>query len=91
MMGTRGTATRCKYLGNLDANTIKEYFNQVRRLASTKHKNTLLRVWNGACLSYSRLLHYGVVQTNECPNCKLYDTPLHMLTECEVANKFGKC
>jgi hypothetical protein len=87
MMGMRGTATRCKYLDNLDANTTKEYFNQVRRLASTKHKNTLLRVWNGDCLSYSRLLHYGVVPTNECPNCKLYDTPLHMLTECEVAKQ----
>jgi len=66
----------------IDEHTSKSYFAQIKRLVSTKHKNTLLRVWNGDCLSYSRLIHYGVVDTNRCPKCNEYDSPEHMLITC---------
>jgi exonuclease III len=64
---------------------VKGYFSKVRKLANTRHKNTLLRLWNGDCLSYTRLVHYGVVNSELCPNCANVDTPLHMLVECHVA------
>jgi hypothetical protein len=63
----------------------KGYFSKVRKLVNTRHKNTLLRLWNGDCLSYTRLVHYGVVNSELCPNCASVDTPLHMLVECHVA------
>ncbi len=66
---------------------MKSYFNKIKRLANTRHKNTLLRIWNGDCLSYTRLIHLGITNTNLCPNCTMVDTPLHVLTECIVARQ----
>jgi hypothetical protein len=66
---------------------IRDYLHQVNKLKNTRQKNTLLRVWNGDCLSYSRLVHYGVVNTNECPDCHAYDSPEHMLIECNKARQ----
>jgi hypothetical protein len=74
---------------NIDENegrwVVKGYFNKIRKLANTRHKNTLLRVWNGDCLSNTRLRHFGLVDSNLCPSCADVDTPLHMLLECHVA------
>jgi hypothetical protein len=70
-----------------DRQTIKSYFSVVKRLANTRHKNTLLRIWNGDCLSNTRLVHLGIVDTNFCPNCNMVDTPRHLLVECVVAVK----
>jgi hypothetical protein len=71
----------------IDEQTSKSYFAQIKRLISTRHKNTLLRVWNGDCLSHSRLVHYGVVNTNRCPRCSEYDSPEHMLIYCIHARR----
>jgi hypothetical protein len=79
-MTVQNVSSRFKH--NLDNSTLKEYFKQIKRLSNTRHKNTLLRVWNGDCLSYSRLHHFGVVDMNACPHCGEYDTPEHMLFEC---------
>jgi exonuclease III len=78
---------------NVDVDTnegrmvVKNYFNTVKRLANTRHKNTLLRIWNGDCLSNTRLVHFGLVDSNICPNCAAIDTPSHMLVECQVAEE----
>jgi hypothetical protein len=71
----------------LEIQDMKEYFNQIKRLINTRHKNTPLRVWNGDCLSYSRLVHMGLTETNICPNCNAIDTPMHVLVECELAKQ----
>jgi hypothetical protein len=76
-----------RFVEDIDEHTSKSHFAQIRRLVSTKHKNTLLRVWNGDCLSYSRLLHYGIVNTNQCPKCNDYDSPEHMLITCVHARR----
>jgi zinc-binding in reverse transcriptase len=76
-----------KLVDGLCDRTKQEYFNQVKRLSNTKHKNTLLRLWNGDCLSYTRLVHMGLVGTNRCPNCETLDTPEHVLTECDIASQ----
>jgi len=73
-----------KMVDGLDTQTMKEYLNQVKCLPNMRHKNTLLRIWNGDCLSYTRLVHMGVVATNTCPNCNAIDTPMHTLIECDV-------
>jgi hypothetical protein len=70
-----------------DRYTVKNYFHTIKKLANTRHKNTLLRIWNGDCLSYSRLVHLSVVDTNLCPNCGRVDTPMHTLLECFVAEQ----
>jgi len=72
---------------NNDKYAVKGYLSRIKKLINTRHKNTLLRIWNGDCLSNSRLIHMGVVDTNLCPNCGMYDTPMHMLVECEVADR----
>ncbi len=78
---------RILFLEDLDNYTVREYLNQVKRLVNTKQKNILLRIWNGDCLSYSRLSHFGIVPTSQCPNCHAFDSPLHMLTECVLARQ----
>jgi hypothetical protein len=65
--------------------SIKSCFNNIKRLANTRHKNTLLRIWNGDCLSNTRLIHFGAVDSNLCPNCTMLDTPTHLLVECHIA------
>jgi len=70
-----------------DEHTSKAYFAQIKRLISTKHKNTLLRVWNGDCLSYSRLHRFGIVETDRCPRCNEFDSPEHMLLTCEFSKQ----
>lgn len=72
---------------NLEMLTIKDYFSQVKRLSNTRHKNTLLRVWNGDCLSNSRLFHFGISLMNTCPRCNEYDSPEHMLINCVTARR----
>jgi hypothetical protein len=79
--------TQSRWISDIDIDTSKEYLNQIKRLKNTKHKNTLHRIWNGDCLSYSRLFHYGLVETNECPNCSEYDDPEHMLILCPKSTR----
>ncbi len=71
----------------IDEHTSKGYFAQIKRLISTKHKNTLLRVWNGDCLSYSRLVCYGIVNSDRCPRCNEFDSPEHMILNCVFAKR----
>jgi len=87
MLGGVKVFNKCRYLEDLDNYTMREYLNQVKRLVNTRQKNILLRIWNGDCLSYSRLSHFGIVPTSECPNCRAFDSPLHMLTECVLARQ----
>jgi hypothetical protein len=70
-----------------DKYVIKSYFGTIKRLANTRHKNTLLRIWNGDCLSNTRLLHMNLSDTNQCPGCGMLDTPLHVLVECARAQQ----
>jgi hypothetical protein len=74
-----------KYINDLDELTMNEYMSQINKLNHTRHKNTLLRIWNGDCLSYSRLLYLKVTTSNACSNCSLCDSPVHMLVECTKA------
>jgi hypothetical protein len=78
---------KSRFSHNLDERTLIEYFRQIKGLINTRHKNTLLRVWNGDCLSNSRLSHFGIVNSNVCPNCGLYDTPEHMLSDCAKSKR----
>jgi len=70
-----------------DRYVVKSYFGTIKRLANTRHKNTLLRIWNGDCLSNTRLIHMNLTDTNQCPSCGMLDTPLHVLVECVVARQ----
>jgi len=70
-----------------DCYVLKSYFGMIKRLINTRHKNTLLRIWNGDCLSNTRLIHMNLSETNQCPDCAMLDTPLHMLIECNKAQQ----
>jgi hypothetical protein len=83
----RNNLNRNKIGEDIDEHTSKSYFAQIKRLISTKHKNTLLRVWNGDCLSYSRLIHYGIVDSDRCPKCGEFDSPEHMILNCRYSRR----
>jgi len=70
-----------------DEPTCRGYFAQIKKLISTRHKNTLLRVWNGDCLSYTRLFRFGITDSNRCPRCGELDSPEHMLLNCGFARR----
>jgi hypothetical protein len=46
---------------DLDKHMVKEYFNHTKRLSNTRNKRTLMRIWNGDCLSYTRLYEKHVL------------------------------
>jgi len=70
-----------------DLYVIKSYLNTIKRLTSTKHKCTLLRIWNGDCLSRTRLIHMNLSDTSLCLTCGMLDTPLHVIAECQNARQ----
>jgi len=76
-----------KYINDLDEITMKEYMSQINKLNNTCLKNTLLRIWNGDYLGYSKLVHLKVTTSNACPNCSEFDFPVHMLVECTKARR----
>jgi exonuclease III len=70
-----------------DIYVVKSYLGTIKRLTNTRHKNTLLRIWNRDCLSRTRLLYMNLSETNLCPNCGMLDTPIHVLAECYRAQQ----
>jgi len=76
-----------KYINDLDELTMNEYMSQINKLNHTRHENTLLRIWNGHYLSYSKHVHLKVTTSNACPNCSEFDFPVHMLVECTKARR----
>ena len=70
-----------------DVYVVKTYFSTIKRLTNTRHKNTLLRIWNGDCLSNTRLINMNLSNTDQCPYCSRLDTPLHVLVECTRAQQ----
>jgi len=84
---TQQDITKSKLDQLVEDKIAKAHFDKIRKLASTKHKNVALRIWNGDILSRDRLCHMGLVQNNLCFFCNQVETQLHVVKECNRAKE----
>jgi len=70
---------------NADPVTESMIIGSINRVKGIRHRNSLLRVWNGDVLSNDRLFHMGIAQTNACNFCGCKETPDHRLISCNRA------
>jgi len=69
----------------LDDESINLYLNRVKSLKSTRHKNAVLRVWNGDIISRNRLVNMGLADDNICQHCGEIETQIHVVKNCQRA------
>jgi len=58
------------------------YFNQLKKLTSVRHRNTLLRVLHGDVYTNERLYRFGLRDDPNCTRCNETDTLEHRLVSC---------
>ena len=66
----------------LTPNESQNYFEKVRKLTSTKHKNSLLRVLHGEVYTKERLFRFGLAPDPICESCDEVETLTHKVLEC---------
>ena len=67
---------------NADEDALKSFFKKVKQLTSTRHKNTLLRVYHGDIYCHERMKRMGLTESEQCPNCGAIETREHLLLQC---------
>ena len=80
----------CIYKSGLILNPGKltSWTNQTRKLTSSRHKNTLLRVAHGDVFSNDRLHRFGLKDNPNCSNCdEPNESPIHRILECPAARR----
>ena len=78
----------CIYKSGLIINPgeLAAWTRQLRKLTSSRHRNTLLRVAHGDVFSNERLHRFGLKETPKCSNCnEPNESPIHRILECPVA------
>ena len=61
---------------------VENWGRGIKKLSSTKHKNTLLRVAHGEVYSKEKLARYGLVNDDICNRCGEREDLKHKLIEC---------
>jgi len=79
-----GVGLSCKRI-ETDQITRSILLGNITRTTGIRHKNSLLRIWNGDVLSNDRLYHMGLANSNLCKFCNVKETPEHRLIECQRA------
>jgi len=79
-----GVGLDCKWI-ETDQITRSILLGNINRTTGIRHKNSLLRIWNGDILSNDRLFHMGLMESNLCKFCNLKETADHRMIECERA------
>ena len=80
----------CIYKSGLILNPgeLTSWTNQTRKLTSSRHKNTLLRVAHGDVFSNDRLHRFGLKDNPNCSNCdEPNESPIHRILECPAARR----
>jgi len=62
----------------------------INRIKGIRHKNSLLRIWNGDVLSNDRLYHMGITESSKCNFCDTKETPEHRLILCIRAKEIWR-
>jgi len=78
---------KSKLDNSLDVTSTSLFFNRIKKLKSTKHKNIALRVWNGDIMSRNRLVHMGLAENDLCLHCGEVETQIHVVRDCERAQR----
>ena len=63
------------------------FFYQLNRLSSTRHKNMILRYLHGDIYTKERLFRFGMTDSPICPRCDSIETLNHKFLECDYASR----
>ena len=80
----------CVYKSGLILNPgeLISWTKQARKLTSTRHRNTLLRVAHGDVFSNERLHRFGLKDNPKCCNCnEPNESPRHRILDCPTARR----
>ena len=61
--------------------------SRIKKLTSTRQKNTLLRVAHGEIYSRERLHRFRLTESPNCPNCDLIETTQHKIYDCAYTQR----
>ena len=67
--------------------TLKKLGNIIKKLTNVRLKTTLLRVLHGDVYCGSRMLKFGMTDSDSCPRCGKCETLEHQLLECDYVKK----
>lgn len=68
----------------------KTWLFNLKRLTSTKHKNSLLRIAHGEFYSKARLFKFGLEDSPLCERCGVNETTQHRLFQCPGVSDIWK-
>jgi hypothetical protein len=71
----------------LNPNESINYFFNVSRLKSVKHKNLILKILHGDIYTNEKLFKYGMVDSPLCPRCNEVETLEHKFATCQYVNR----
>ena len=66
------------------------YFSKIRKLSSTKHKDTILRILHKEVYTKSKLHRYGLADSPKCPRCDEIEDLTHKVVLCAYAERIWK-
>ena len=75
----------------LSPNESINWANRVRKLTSTKLKDTMLRIAHGEIYTKEKLHRFGLVDSEICPRCDQVETLAHKFFKCEYVKEIWKC
>ena len=61
--------------------------NELRKLTSVRHKNTVLRIFHGDVYTKEKLFRFGLVDSNACPRCGEIEDLEHKLIRCNYVKR----
>ena len=71
----------------LDSRASIDWGFKVKKLTSTKHKNTLMRVAHGDIYTKDKLFRFGMEPSNICPRCDQIEDLKHKFINCPYVTK----
>ena len=75
-----------KSLSNTTEEGLRKLGRLISKLTNSKLQTILLRVLNGDVYAKSRMLKFGMIESDECERCGERETISHLLLECNYVN-----
>ena len=72
-----------KFGVNIEPKESKTWFSNVKKVTSTKHKNTLLRVIHGEIYTKEKMHRFGMIPSPFCPRCGEIENLEHKFVSCQ--------
>ena len=74
----------------MTAKESKSWFNNLKKVLSTRHKNTLLRIMHAEVYTKQRLHRFGLTENPNCPRCGELEDLHHKILNCQYAQLIWK-